>query len=323
MDLTVITVCRNAAPTIQRCIDSVSPLLRHPVLSVEHLIIDGVSTDATLEILTEQLAMGRITRFISEPDGGIYDAMNKGIALAAGKVCVFINADDEINAEAVESCCAPILSGEVDYTVSTVRIMSEEGEMTGIQKPDFSREWVNTPYCHQSMFCRTEMLRREGGFRLDLGISADCALMWHLYKKQYPYRIVEAVSAHFYSGGASSGGGLYSEHLRIYLENSVDILQSAAIDAQYRKLALKHLRSYMRLLSENEVNECKISPLIAQAAALHKVIVGTMPRRGRLFLWLSYKRQYLINKFGALFSKKRKRTKQSRCFIYSYLSKFC
>ncbi len=164
IDLSVITVCRNAESILQRCIDSVSPLLHHSSLSVEYLVVDGASVDGTKKILEKNKIEGRITRFISEPDHGIYDAMNKGIVLAEGDVCVFVNADDIINADAVESCLAPILSGKADYAVSSVKVLTEAGDFIYIKKPDFSKTWIAAPYCHQGMYCRTELLRKEGGF---------------------------------------------------------------------------------------------------------------------------------------------------------------
>lgn len=320
IDLTVITVCRNAASTLQRCIDSVSSLLHHPNLVVEHLIVDGSSTDGTMEIVENQYKEGKITRYISEPDSGIYDAMNKGIALAEGLVCVFINADDEIIASAVESCCAPILAGKVDYTVSSACILSKEGNIEGIMKPDFSEPWISTPYSHQSMFCRTEMLRREGGFRLDFPISADCALMWHLYKKQYALSVVDVLSANFYCGGASSGRSLYRDHLSIFLENADEILQEASTNAKYAKSALKHLRSYMRFSLE-KVDSLPL--LVIKAAELHKKIANTMPKLVRLIMQVDYRLKAAVNNFRAIFSKKRRSTRQDRARIYSYLSRYC
>ena len=87
--VSVITVCFQAARTLGATIDSVRRQT-HP--EVEHIVIDGGSTDGTVEVAR---ARGeRIARFVSEPDGGIYDAMNKGIALATGEVVGLLNADD-------------------------------------------------------------------------------------------------------------------------------------------------------------------------------------------------------------------------------------
>jgi glycosyltransferase involved in cell wall biosynthesis len=90
LSFSIITVCFNSAATIGDTIDSVANQL-YP--GVEHIIVDGCSTDGTLQLLDRASSEGRI-RYISEADKGIYDAMNKGVALARGDVILFLNADD-------------------------------------------------------------------------------------------------------------------------------------------------------------------------------------------------------------------------------------
>ena len=87
--VSVITVCFNAAPTIERTIRSVCS---QTGANVEYIVVDGGSTDGTLEILGRHA--GRIDRLVSEKDEGIFDAMNKGIGLSSGDVVYFLNADD-------------------------------------------------------------------------------------------------------------------------------------------------------------------------------------------------------------------------------------
>src|SRR5438045_3509393 len=88
--LTVITVVRNDASTIENCLASVA----RQTLSAEHIIVDGQSTDGTREILAEAQAHYPRLTVISEPDTGIYDAMRKGIERARGEVIGCLNADD-------------------------------------------------------------------------------------------------------------------------------------------------------------------------------------------------------------------------------------
>src|SRR5579862_4728303 len=88
MKISVITVCYNSATTIGDTLDSVAG---QSWPEVEHIVIDGASTDGTQEIVVRGK---RVARFVSEPDSGIYDAMNKGIALATGDVIALLNADD-------------------------------------------------------------------------------------------------------------------------------------------------------------------------------------------------------------------------------------
>jgi glycosyltransferase involved in cell wall biosynthesis len=102
--ITVITVVFNAKDTVRTCIDSV---LAQGVDNLEYIVVDGGSTDGTLEILRGYEA--RLTRLISEPDEGIYDAMNKGLKLATGQFVHFLNADDKYVSPTVLSYILPKL----------------------------------------------------------------------------------------------------------------------------------------------------------------------------------------------------------------------
>lgn len=87
-EFSVITATYNAAETSQNCIESIN----RQTVSVEHITIDGLSTDNTMNIVTKH--QGSSARMISEPDDGIYDAMNKGIQLAGADIIGILNADD-------------------------------------------------------------------------------------------------------------------------------------------------------------------------------------------------------------------------------------
>lgn len=99
MKITLVTACRNSAPTIRTALDSV---LSQRDCTLEYLVIDGASTDGTVEILREYEPRfaGRM-KWISEPDEGMYDAINKGIRLATGDFIGILNADDYLDGENV------------------------------------------------------------------------------------------------------------------------------------------------------------------------------------------------------------------------------
>ena len=241
-DLTVISVCRNALEVLPRCIASVQPLYCSP-LRVEHLVIDGASTDGTPEYLANAARCGLITRYVSEPDRGIYDAMNKGIYLARGRVIVFINADDEILPAAVPACCTPVLSGVVEYTVASAWCV--DGKRSRLLRPRMERALWRQPYCHQSMYCSRELLMRYDGFAGEVfPIGADTDLMRRLYVAQVPYEVVPVVSARFYAGGASSAPessrDVYELMLKFAGACSAEVRQKPALGAQM----MKHLRRY-------------------------------------------------------------------------------
>ena len=89
MKLTVITVTRNSASTLPYALRSVA---EQSMQGVEHIVIDGASSDTTTEVI--KLTGAHVAKFVSEPDCGIYDAMNKGLQLATGDIVSFLNADD-------------------------------------------------------------------------------------------------------------------------------------------------------------------------------------------------------------------------------------
>jgi len=101
MKISVITVCRNSEETIERTLQSVAC---QTCKDFEYIVVDGVSTDSTLEIIDKYKS--HISKFISEPDKGIYDAMNKGAKMAEGEYIVFLNADDVFIHENVLSLVA-------------------------------------------------------------------------------------------------------------------------------------------------------------------------------------------------------------------------
>lgn len=253
-DLTVATVCRNALATLPRCIASVSPLLKHSSLKVEHLLIDGASTDGTMEYLQQEQTNGNISRFISEPDEGLYDAMNKAITLARGKIIVFINADDEICPAAVADCCAPLLNGQVKYTVASALYLKTNGQK--LLSPYMNRILWQQPYCHQSMYCSTELLRQFGGFHWKkFPIGADTELMRRLYAAHIPYVVVSATASRFHDGGLSSTSEVINEryelmlHFREACKNEVSARPTCVYPI------IKHIRRYATqkiLVNKNE-----------------------------------------------------------------------
>lgn len=288
-DLTVATVCRNARACLPRCIESVQPLYGIN-LRVEHLLVDGCSEDDTVAYLREQLAAGRITRFISEPDAGLYDAMNKAIRLAKGQIIVFINADDEICPEAVEACCEPILSGRAEYTAARALYVSDNTEKC--MNPCMADVLWSQPYCHQSMYCSVEMLTRIGGFRGDMfRIAADTDLMRRLYALQIPYECVDAVASRFYDGGVSSSARVYREVYELTLHH-VDLYckelqrNPACLVDVLRHFCRSSSKAMVHLDSENaapEVDKMKEFLQKVRGAALAE----TLARSSRYYFFKS------------------------------------
>jgi len=169
--ISVVTVVLNAAGSIKKCVASV---LGQTYDNIEYLVIDGVSTDGTLDILARY--RDRIDYLVSEPDRGLYHAMNKGIQAATGDFVYFLNSDDAFCDEAVvaDVAAAIQLNPSVDLVYGDVLMRSGDQLVRRSQVPVLDRESLcRKGFCHQALFARRELLVRTGGFFEEYRIVAD------------------------------------------------------------------------------------------------------------------------------------------------------
>lgn len=178
MKITIITVCFNAAPTIKEALASVA---NQNNVNVEHIIIDGASTDETLNIVR---VFKNVTTLISEPDSGIYDAMNKGIALATGDIVGILNADDFYMNEnvlanvaniflddSVDACYGDLVYVDQNNTNKVVRYWKSKAYKDGL----FKSGWVPA---HPTFFVRRSIYKRLSSFDLQYKLAADFELLF-------------------------------------------------------------------------------------------------------------------------------------------------
>ncbi len=205
MRISIITATYNSAATIR---DTVSSVKAQSFESVEHLIIDGGSTDGTLDILKEYQYIDRIS---SEPDRGIYDAMNKGIGMANGDVIGILNSDDHYAgpkvlakvAEAFASTETDAVYGDLDYVDAKDTNRIVRSWRSGQYVPGaFKWGWMPP---HPTFFVRKEIYERYGGFNLNLGTAADYELMLRFIHRQgIRLAYLPEVLVKMRSGGASN-----------------------------------------------------------------------------------------------------------------------
>jgi len=174
--ISIITVVYNAQNTIERSINSV---LGQNFKNIEYIIVDGGSTDGTREIIENYRE--KINGFISEPDKGIYDAMNKGIALATGDVIGTINADDYFAdndvlyniAKVFAEQDTAILYGNLDYIDINDKIV-RKWRSGKYSKGMFNWGWMPP---HPTFYCKKSLFEKLGVYKLDYGSAGDYELM--------------------------------------------------------------------------------------------------------------------------------------------------
>ena len=169
MKITIVTVCYNAEETIQKTIESV---VSQDYTEIEYLIVDGKSTDRTLEIVSRYQTVPYI-RVISEKDSGLYNAMNKGADLATGDYILYLNSGDYLYDDNVLSTIVPELKADIVY--GNVIRRKYEGDI--LEKyPGRNRVmWLllqGKMMSHQVMFTNTEIMKRYG-FDESYKITAD------------------------------------------------------------------------------------------------------------------------------------------------------
>jgi len=204
--VSIITVCYNSARTLQETIESV---LTQSYQNIEYIIIDGNSTDETPAILAQY--QNRIAHIVSEPDNGLYDAMNKGIALSTGEVIGILNSDDVLAHSGVIADLVNAFDFQTDAICSDVHIFKDKKENVVRKyrctrwKPWMFRIGHQPP--HPGFFVRKTCYEKYGSFDLQFKRAADFELFLRfigvhkINTKFLPY-----TSVLMRSGGSSQQG---------------------------------------------------------------------------------------------------------------------
>ena len=206
MKISIITVAYNAEKTIRDTLESV---LNQTYPDVEYIIIDGKSQDATLDIIKSYGS--RIHRVVSEPDEGIYDAMNKGIKIASGEVVGLLNADDVY--------ASPTILSDVAYQFSVTEADAVYGDLIYVAQDHLekvTRTWKAGQYTsggflwgwmppHPTFFLKKDCYQKYGDFRLDMGSAADYELMLRMiHKNEVKLSYIQKTFVRMRVGGVSN-----------------------------------------------------------------------------------------------------------------------
>lgn len=239
--ISVLTVCRNAEADIRATLESVA---RQTYPNIEHIVIDGASTDGTLAALREYES--NIACLVSEPDRGIYDAMNKALNRATGDFVCFINAGDTLASEDVLELLAPALAN-ADLVYSDAYFIDRRSERLGLRSDltphllprSLRREdfLSGMPFCHQSCLARRTLCPH---YDLSYRVSADIDWLLKLLNATSRYHLSDTPIACFQVGGFSNSNWILS------LRERFTIL---ARNFGYTTTILSHLRILLRRLA--------------------------------------------------------------------------
>lgn len=166
--ISIVTVCRNAETTIADTLNSVAS---QSFRDYEHIIVDGASTDGTVDIIRSYA--GNQVSWFSESDDGIADAMNKGIGMASGDYILFLHADDYFGEpDRLEIAASHLVGGEDIYAFD---IFFQIGSVLKRRKPrgGMWRNLFKTTFYHQGLFCRRDLFDRIGLFNKNYFIMMD------------------------------------------------------------------------------------------------------------------------------------------------------
>ena len=211
--VSIITVSYNSEQTLAHTIESV---LTQTYTNIEYRIIDGASRDRTVEIAesyrTALESRGIIYHVLSEPDGGIYDAMNKGIRNATGDIIGIINSDDWYEPEAVQTAVETFRKTGCDLMYANIRMHKADGS-TFVKKARTRKFQTSRDWNHPTTFVKAECYKKYP-FR-QLGIHDDYGFFLQMRKLGKQIVTVNQVLANFHMGGASNHKDLKAAKKRI------------------------------------------------------------------------------------------------------------
>ncbi|ACU08376.1 hypothetical protein FIC_01934 [Flavobacteriaceae bacterium 3519-10] len=206
MKISIITVCYNSAKTIEETLKSVQ---NQTYKNIEYIVIDGASKDATTSIIEKYKDI--ITYFSSEPDKGLYDAMNKGIQQATGDYVGIINSDDVFYDNKTIEKVADYFAEHPHLDAITGNIVQHKNNriIRKYSSANWSPEKLKRGFMppHPAIFMKTSLYHKFGLYRLDYKISADYELIIRFFlKEKISYQYSGITTTSMAVGGASSSG---------------------------------------------------------------------------------------------------------------------
>ena len=209
MKVTIITATLNNSSTITETINSV---LSQDFFDIEHIIIDGSSSDGTLEIINDYKSKNKSVKLFSEKDNGVYNALNKGLSLATGDIIGFLHSDDVFASKTIISEIISIFeNNDADGVYGNLQYVKNSDISKVIRNwksRNFYPEMIKKAWMppHPTLFLRNEVYEKHGHFDTSYKISADYEFILRIFKDQFlNFEYLPKVITSMRLGGISNG----------------------------------------------------------------------------------------------------------------------
>jgi len=204
--ISIITVCFNSEKSIRSTIESI---LNQTYTNIEYVIVDGNSSDKTVEIITSYktafMNKGISYKWVSEPDMGIYDAMNKGTSMAAGEYINVIGSDDWFELNTMEIIANSASEISADYFHGDIKVYSSSKKFLKVRKAGSRKDMIKEmSFFHPSSFIKKAVIDDMRGYSMHYTICSDYDLILRILNKNYVVHHVDKILANVSYGGVST-----------------------------------------------------------------------------------------------------------------------
>ena len=251
MKFSIITATYNSAKTLQVCMESV---LNQTYKDIEYIIVDGHSTDRTIELIESYKTKDANIIVSSEKDQGIYDALNKGIAKASGEIIGFVHSDDFLASNDIIEKIAQIFKGEdadgVYGNLHYVRFDNVDSVVRNWNSQNFDSKLLNRGWmpAHPTLFLKKKVYETNGSFNLDYRIAADYDFILRVFKtKNYKFYFLPEIITKMRVGGASNRS---LKNLFLKTKEDLKAAKSNKIKLPYVAIGLKNLSKIPQWLTK-------------------------------------------------------------------------
>lgn len=215
----------NGLPHLSEAIESV---INQDFTGLQYIIIDGNSTDGSADVIRSY--QNQIDKWISEPDSGIYDAMNKGISMADGDIIGILNSDDILAPGILKEIAEMFEKTDADFLYGDVDRITENGVKYGVIKAlgkdqITAKKFRQVPFPHPSLYLKKRVFEEIGKYDTSFKLNADYDFILRILSADYKGINIDKSVASYRDGGKSSGVRTFTERKRVWKKHEVSFLK--------------------------------------------------------------------------------------------------